>query len=817
MLRLLKDAANRSREAGRRLLLVIDGLDEDSGTGSSIAALLPRRPPPEARILVASRPHPPIPDDVASDHPLRTISPRQLDVFGYARDIERRAKHELTQLLAGEQLQRDLLGLITAAGGSLTVFDLEELTGRPPYAIRGLLGGLFGRSIGSRLSTGNPYERVYLFTHETLRHVAQQQFGNSLAAYRDRLHTWADTWRHRQWPTDTPQYLLRSYPRLLVSTEDLTRLVACATDQVRHDRMRDLTGGDALAVAEISTAQQQILAQTDPDLTSLVLLAVQRGHLTTRNSNIPIELPAVWAVLGQPIRTEALAKGLPDPAKRANALTRLARVATAGGDHDRAARLLNEAEPLVAQIADPGLRAGALARLAGEMAAGGNRERAEALVAQITSMGLRAGGLARLAEAAAAGGDHDRAEALVAEISDPGLRAGTLAWLAEAAAAGGERNRAARLTALAEALSTQITRSLHAEVLARLARTAAAVGDRDRAARLIDEAERRVGEVTGAGRRAGELARLARTAAAVGDRDRAARLVDEGEQLVAQISDPSLRARVLARLAEAAAAGGDHERGGMLLAEVTSPGLRAEALARLALAAAAAGNHDRAARLVDEAERLVSQISDPSLRAEELARLAEGMAVGEDHERAEALTAQISEPGLRAGALAWLARAAAAGGDHDKAEALVAQISEPILRAEALAQLAARAAAGGDHDWAARLIDDAESLVAQVPMRANWRAGTLARLAEAVAIGGYHDRAEALIGQITDPDQREEALGRLAEAAAAGGDHHRAEALIAQITDPDGGRWRWPGPPQRSWKLAREHHRHENTPTAVRR
>ena len=109
MLRLLEDAAGRGREAGRRLLLVIDGLDEDSGTvtgpgRSSIAALLPRRPPPEVRVLVASRPHPPIPDDVAGDHPLRTISPRQLAVSEHARDVERRARHELTQLLAGSQL-----------------------------------------------------------------------------------------------------------------------------------------------------------------------------------------------------------------------------------------------------------------------------------------------------------------------------------------------------------------------------------------------------------------------------------------------------------------------------------------------------------------------------------------------------------------------------------------------------------------------------------------------------------------------------------------------------------------------------------------
>ena len=135
MLQLLEDAAGRAREAGRRLLLVIDGLDEDSGTAAgpgrfSIAALLPRRPPPEVRVLVASRPHPPIPDDVAGDHPLRTISPRQLTVYAHARDVERLARHELTQLLAGSQLQRDVLGLITAAGGGLTLVLQGQMYGR---------------------------------------------------------------------------------------------------------------------------------------------------------------------------------------------------------------------------------------------------------------------------------------------------------------------------------------------------------------------------------------------------------------------------------------------------------------------------------------------------------------------------------------------------------------------------------------------------------------------------------------------------------------------------------------------------------------
>ena len=308
----------------------------------------------------------------------------------HARDVEYRAKHELTQLakheltqlLVGSQLQRDALGFITAADGGLVLHDLAELIGHPPFEIEHLLGGLFGRSVGSRSSTssvGYPDERVYLFTHDTLQPVAEQQFGNSLAAYRDRLHAWADTWRHRKWPRNTPQYLLRSYPRMLASTQDLPRLVGCATDHTRHDRMRDLTGGDALALTEISTAQQLILAQPDPDLASLVLLAVQREHLVDRNSNIPIELPGIWARIGQPIRAEALANSITDPYRQAQALTGLAEAATTAGDHERAARLAGHAEVLTTQITDPDQQAWALTRLAEAVTAAGDHERAARL------------------------------------------------------------------------------------------------------------------------------------------------------------------------------------------------------------------------------------------------------------------------------------------------------------------------------------------------------------------------------------------------------------------------------------------------------
>ncbi|MGH3941863.1 MAG: hypothetical protein ACRDTG_25210 [Pseudonocardiaceae bacterium] len=581
MLRLLEDAANRSQEAGRRLLLVIDGLDEDSGTatGSSIAALLPRRPPPEVRILVASRLHPPIPNDVTEDHPLRTISPRQLAVSEHARDIERRAKHEIKQLLAGDHLQRDVLGLITAAGGGLTLGDLEQLTERPPFEIEDLLGGMFGRSVGSWAGTssaGYLNERVYLLTHETLRLLAEQQYGASLAAYRDRLHHWADIYRQRSWPADTPRYLLSSYPRMLASVEDLPRLFACGTDHTRHNRMRSVTGGDALAFTEISTAQQRILAQCDPDLTSLALLALQRDNLTDRNTNIPTNLPAVWAMIGQPTRAEALANSIPHLDRRVDALAGVARTVAAGGDHDRAARLADDVEALTGQITDPDRRTWALIWLVEAAAAGGDRGRTALLASE--------------------------AEGATRRITDSHQRTKALARLAEALASVGEDDRAARMAGEAEALTGQtIDPDRRRWTLVRLAEAVASNGDHDRATTLI-------GQIPDPDQRAEALAKPTQPAAS-------------GSGLYRQIviADPDQQAEALARLI---AADGDHDRAEVLTWRITNPARQALALVWLTETVAADGDHDRAVRLADETEALTGHINDPDERAEALGRIA---------------------------------------------------------------------------------------------------------------------------------------------------------------------------------------------------
>jgi hypothetical protein len=105
---LLREAARRADEGGRRLVLLIDGLDEDRSRGPdlgagvwlpSIASLLPRHPVDGLRVIVSGRPDPEIPGDVPDDHPLRHCAVRPLAPSACASDIERLATEELRRLL----------------------------------------------------------------------------------------------------------------------------------------------------------------------------------------------------------------------------------------------------------------------------------------------------------------------------------------------------------------------------------------------------------------------------------------------------------------------------------------------------------------------------------------------------------------------------------------------------------------------------------------------------------------------------------------------------------------------------------------------
>ena len=314
LLGLMSDAATACAEGGGRLVLVVDGLDEDRGvtTGPdahSIAGLLPGDPPRGMRVIVAGRLNPPVPEDVPDWHPLRKPEIiRPLAASPYAGDLKRLSRQELRRLLGGSRTEQDVLGLLAAARGGLSVRDLAELTDIPLWEAEGILHTAAGRTFTRRASRWAPGAdpETYLLGHEELQAAAVAYLGEDrLAVYRKRLHAWADAWRARGWPSGTPEYLLGGYYRLLEESGDLSRMIECASDLARHYRMLDVTGGDAAAIAEVRTGLDRIAAQDTPDLGAAIAMACHRDHLVGRNANIPAALPAVWATLGHLPRAEA--------------------------------------------------------------------------------------------------------------------------------------------------------------------------------------------------------------------------------------------------------------------------------------------------------------------------------------------------------------------------------------------------------------------------------------------------------------------------------------------------------------------------------
>ncbi|MFC0542129.1 hypothetical protein [Kutzneria chonburiensis] len=825
MLQLLEDAA----AAGRRLLLVIDGLDEDTRPAglASVAALLPRRPPPSVRVLVTSRPGLRLPDDVPDDHPLRTVPIRELAVSPHASEVARLAGLELDTVLSGPQLQRDLLGLIAASGGGLTADDLAELTEHPAYEIRRLLQGTFGRSLSAWIGppvAGYPSAPVHLFSHETLRELATQQLGRGgLRAYHRQLATWADS--YQDWPVDTPQYLLRAYPQALAAADDLDRLTQYATDQARHRRMRILTGGDLLGLTEIRVAQQALSAQHSPDLIGLGLLAIERDSLLRRTTDVPAQLAAVWTLIGQPVRAEGFAAGMQDWGSRRDTLLALVEANALQGNDNEAIRF---AADLVTHVeaTDPMPKAGALVSLVSALAVNevGRAAAADliddlvALVDRVEEQ-YRDFTLALVAEAVARTGDFARAELIAGRVRDLLKNVGALVGIVRVAVAAGDLDRTARLAREADARLKQLADAREgfwlrlelvtamaghgdAEVIASavddtdfqarvLTRTAVAVAATDpaRARLLVATARQAISRITFPQSPVAALVELVDAQAALGDLDAAASTSGEVETL---LSNGGFSADgLLGNLARIWSERDDLDRAETLVGRIVSRDERQQSLVDLARVAAIAGDHARAARLADEVDAALG-LAEPHYR--EVLALAE---TGHQPQAERALAyAETLKPRGTSGLGSWLTgmlAAASIGGlwdrirrPADQAEAIMAG-GGTRERREIVTGLAVAVGSAGDRDQALRLIAAGEQSAYEDEHSDADRAETVARLAVvAVTVGDtvlatrLADDAAAFVAQIGFSTEREEALAVIGSVIA---DLDRAEAVLRRIAD----------------------------------
>lgn len=179
--RLLASAATRAAALGRRVVLLVDGIDEDSGLQSglpSIASLLPRNPDAGLRVLVSGR-RTRLPADVPPDHPLRNCRVLPLVPSALAHEISNEAARELRSVLAAAPQNRDVVGLIAASSDGLNMADLVRLTDLPLYELEMMFTGSLGRIFWSRGDESSAPPKI-LFAHEGLRTEAAELLGQRL-------------------------------------------------------------------------------------------------------------------------------------------------------------------------------------------------------------------------------------------------------------------------------------------------------------------------------------------------------------------------------------------------------------------------------------------------------------------------------------------------------------------------------------------------------------------------------------------------------------------------------------------------------------
>lgn len=301
-LRLLEQAAARARADGRRLVLAVDGLDEDESLEGgrdlpSIASLLPRAPIPGLAVLVSSRPHPDIPADTHPEHPLRGAHRLTIDPSPHAAESGRLAEHELMGHLSREEAAFDLIGCLCAAEDGLGIAELAEVTGRPRHRVKSVVARFFGRSLIQREAVAGE-EPVLFFAHAALRDSARDLVADQIEFWQSRLDAWADSYRAEGWPATTPRYLVWSYAQALAERRELGRMTRLACDARRADLLAERTGGDGRALEELLAVERAVREDADADLLALTRLAVHRMRLTRRSHDLPDSLPALWAALG---------------------------------------------------------------------------------------------------------------------------------------------------------------------------------------------------------------------------------------------------------------------------------------------------------------------------------------------------------------------------------------------------------------------------------------------------------------------------------------------------------------------------------------
>ncbi|WP_329000258.1 trypsin-like peptidase domain-containing protein [Kribbella sp. NBC_00709] len=475
--KLLARAAARCVAEGRRLVVVVDGLDEYQAFGQiPIADWLPKANtlPAGAALLVTSRAG--APSGIPASHPLHQHV-HQLAPSDTAARIFQLAGEEIEQAALSDAngLVHQILGFHAAAEGPLTHSDLAGLIRRQhpqsvvyPDEIRKTWKLHLARTITPAPGSASGYG----FAHDQLRANARDQFADRLPDYLGQLHTWALEYAGKDWPTETPEYLLRAYTTMLgsaltadtASAELLDRLYDVVSSPGRWMALFLADGSPVLPDEEIVQTQQTLVAAYHEGLLrqrrlelKLAVLGLSRSPVRESQTYPAAGVAVVWTLLGDGDKALRLAQAILEPDGRAYALGAIATAASAQGNLGLMQRAVHEFRNAETQAGQ--YRERLQIHLALDLAKADQFTEAERVAERIVNLEKRVKCLADVALLAARAGQAETTRALASQVAEMAVQPDAeghrpMGVLAEAFAVLGVRDRSASCFTKANELTT---------------------------------------------------------------------------------------------------------------------------------------------------------------------------------------------------------------------------------------------------------------------------------------------------------------------------------------------------------------------------
>ena len=715
-------AACRSEIVPRPLVLLIDGIDEDSyfenpdgADAKSILSLLPRRLPEGVKIISASRPNPRLPEDVICDADRRIVSLKPSPI------AEKSINRKDMKIFFKSDVAVDIGAFLAACGGVLTVEDLRRLlTMRGHQRIRTWdVREYVDRSPGRILTPvdvgfGGQEVLAYRLGHDVvtravIRELDSDSFGEgdepederwwapirekALAPYGAIIRDWVKECARKGWGPSTPSYMLSEacFDLMIDNKGDCSSSVQIVLGRDRYNKnrcneMQRRFGRRSQVLRMIDHECFAILDMSRGEIpesvtTSIFEVAESRKSLVQASTYIPGLLKLYVSYLN--IAPEAaldMIMAVDEPKDRLEALRETMKAATESG------RGYTFLTPFLDTI-------GSLVFY---------RDIRDEIMCLLTDILVFIGDATSNYKA----GDNVDVDLegwlneVLVSIKMEDTLPQSLSSPESVDGSGGDAHTIAPFLLIAEYVAGRIEQPwVRAEALAGVAGALARAGLTDEALAVAEQIEQPWVRVEALAGVAGALARA-------GDVERARRVAENAVNTAEQIKEPWVRAEALAEAAGALARAGLTDEALAVAERIEQSWERAEALAEAAGALARAGDVERARRAAENTVNTAEQIEDPEERAQVLASVAGVLARAGAIDEAREIVAMIDEPSSRSRAQSAVIKALVGKGSSNEAvnmlRAALAEVEGLVRRQDAADCCATLAAACLD---AADLVD----------------------------------------------------------------------------------------------------------------